>query len=244
MAESDYTRTSSSRPSGIGRSDTTAGTVKGADNTADSAASRVAAGIRNRVVDGELLPGQRLTEDVVRADYSVSRSTLREAFHLLVRERLLVHHLSRGFFVREVNESDLADLFFTRRVLECGALRQVTTLDPEILKQLHLSIRTGRAAAAKHDWQRTASASIQCHRTLVALAKSPRLNNLIEQVLAEFRLAYSLMADPLAFHLPFLERNEALVDLVSQGEIERAVSELALYLDDSETRLTAMIKER
>lgn len=232
---------------GIGKSANPATTAtwtatKGDSPVTDSAANRVAAGLRCRIIDGDLLPGQRLTEEVVRADFSVSRSTLREAFQLLIRERLLVHILSRGFFVRELCESDIVDLFFTRRVLECGALRKVSTLDPQLLQRLFASVEAGKASAAVADWQHTASASIDCHRAIVALAKSPRLDDLIAQVLIEFRLSYSLMADPLAFHVRFLERNARIVDTIARGQLEQAATELEEYLNDSEAQLTLLVR--
>lgn len=232
---------------GIGKAATPATTsvwtsTNGDSTVTDSAANRVAAGLRSRIIDGSLLPGQRLTEEVVRADFSVSRSTLREAFQLLIRERLLVHRLSRGFFVRELSESDIIDLFFTRRVLECGALRKVSALDPLVLQRLFASVEAGKASAAVADWQRTASASIDCHRAIVALAKSRRLDDLIAQVLIEFRLSYSLMSDPLAFHVRFLERNARIVDTIARGQLEQAATELEDYLNDSEAQLTSIVR--
>lgn len=216
--------------------------AKGNSKVANSAANRVAAGLRNRIIDGDLVPGQRLTEEIMRADFSVSRSTLREGFQLLIRERLLVHRLSRGFFVRELNEPDIVDLFFTRRVIECGALRTVRSLDPQHLQRLFASVDTGQEAAARADWQQTAAASIDFHRAIVALANSRRLDDLIAQVLVEFRLSYGLMADPLAFHVRFLERNAGIVDTISRGQLEQAAIDLENYLNDSEAQLVELFR--
>lgn len=202
-----------------------------------SAASRVASIIRSQIIEGELLPGARLPEEQVRADLEVSRSTLREGFQLLVRERLLVHQLSRGFFVRQLSRQDISDLYKVRRIVECAALREVTVLRPTHLHELARSLDDGKSAAAISDWAKVATASIRFHEALVALADSDRLNTLMQQVLAEFRLSYAFMTDPNRFHSAFLGRNQDIAHLVRTGGLEGAARALERYLADAETVL-------
>lgn len=204
---------------------------------ATGAASRVARSIRTQIIEGSLIPGVRLPEERVRAELGVSRSSLREGFQLLIQERLLVHRLSRGFFVRELSRADISDLYAVRRVMECGALRQVTTLAPQQLRDLTRPITEGQNAAKNGDWHKVAAASIGFHESLVALAGSSRLSTLMSQVLAEFRLSYAYMSDPLSFHAPFLERHLGLAEQIRSGELEKAVDMLESYLRDAERAL-------
>lgn len=173
----------------------------------------------------------------MRATLNVSRSTLREGFQLLVRERLLIHLLSRGFFVRQLSRDDISDLYKVRRIVECAALRNISTLRPAHLLELTRALDEGRAAAALGDWPLVATASVRFHEALVGLADSDRLNTLMNQVLAEFRLAYAFMDDPTRFHSAFLERNQAIADLIRGGDIEGAAGFLEQYLVDSEQAL-------
>jgi DNA-binding GntR family transcriptional regulator len=205
----------------------------------ESAASRVADRLRELVLAGDLLPGQRLSEEAVRAQLGVARSTLREAFQLLLRERLLVHHLSRGVFVRELTRQDVSDLYQVRRVVECGALAEVETLRPDTLRRLSLALADGHEAAARADWQAVAAASIRFHQALVGLAGSARLDALVTQVLGEFRLAYARMDDTEAFHEAFLARNVEIADHVRSGDLAGARELLRDYLRDSERALVA-----
>lgn len=202
-------------------------------------AGQVAAVLRERVLTGELQPGQRLSEEQVRESVGVGRSTLREAFQLLIRERLLSHHLSRGVFVRTLTKADVADLFEARRVIEIGALQRVSSLSAERLRAVRTAVRDGRDGERAEDWQGVAGASVRFHQALVGLAGSPRLDELIEGLMAEFRLAYARMDDTQQFHRGFLDRNEALADLIGAGEIGSAVIELEKYLHDSERALVA-----
>lgn len=205
----------------------------------DSTASRTADALRTAIIEGRFQPGQRLSEEPVRAELQVSRSTLREAFRLLIRERLLVHELSRGVFVRELTMTDISDLYHVRRVLECAAVRQVEVLTPAGLRALGAAIDDGRAAAQQRQWGLVAAASIRFHEALVALAGSERLNGLIRQVLAEFRLAYAFMSDTRVFHLRFLDWHVEIADAVRAGELERAASMLDEYLRAAERAVLA-----
>lgn len=205
--------------------------------TKHSAATRTAAVLRERVLSGRLQPGQRLAEEKVREELGISRSTLREAFQLLIRERLFVHHLSRGVFVRELSRNDVSDLYRARRVLECGALASVRVMRPEQLMRLRKALDDGQSAVAAGDWEQAATASVRFHQALVGLAGSDRLNGLVAQVMGEFRLAYARMDDTRTFHEGFLARNQALADCVGSGDIPAAVQLLEDYLRDSEEAL-------
>jgi DNA-binding GntR family transcriptional regulator len=201
------------------------------------AASKVAKAIRSQIVAGEIRPGERLPEEKMRAELGVSRSSLREGFRLLIQERLLVHQLSRGFFVRELSKNDISDLYRVRRILECGALRQVENLTPLGLRRLNSALVSGRHASKDQDWPAVAAASIGFHQALVDLAGSTRLSVLTSQTLMEFRLSYAYMSDPFSFHEPFGARNHEIAELVRSGAIQESISALDKYLQDSEAAL-------
>jgi DNA-binding GntR family transcriptional regulator len=74
---------------------------------------------------------------------------------------------------------------------------------------------------------------MQFHRDLVALARSPRTDQLAERLLAEMRLAFHAVASPQRLHETYVGRNRALLDLLTAGEFEQAATQLEEYLRDS-----------
>jgi DNA-binding GntR family transcriptional regulator len=200
-------------------------------------ASRVADSLRAQIVSGDLKPGTRLSEERVRKVHGVSRSTLREAYQRLIRERLLVHELSRGVFVRRLSREDVADLYKIRRIIECAAVRSIRVLTPAGLRRLSAAISDGNAAAEELRWDAVAAASIRFHEALVALADSERLDSMMSGVLAEFRLAYADMSDTQIFHAAYLDRNREIAEALRSGNIEEAAVLLESYLTDSEAAL-------
>ncbi|MEU6724478.1 GntR family transcriptional regulator [Nonomuraea wenchangensis] len=200
-----------------------------------STAERVADILRERISEGFFRPGQRLSEEAISEALRVSRNTLREAFRLLGHERLLDHQLNRGVFVRLPSVEDVLDLYRVRRVLEGSAVRRPPS--PRTLALVKEAMRDAERAAAEDDWQRVGTANIRFHQALVSLNDSPRIDELMRQLLAELRLVFHVMDNPRAFHEPFVERNRVLLGLVESGRREEAAAYLDDYLDHAEKLL-------
>jgi DNA-binding GntR family transcriptional regulator len=202
-----------------------------------STAERVAAILRDRIIEGLFQPGTRLSEESIGAALGVSRNTLREAFRLLSHERLLVHELNRGVFVRELTTEDVVDLYRFRRLIECAAIRQAVVPPASALSDLREAVESGERAAREGRWQDLGTANMRFHQAIVELADSPRLDEIMRQALAELRLVFHVMENPREFHEPYLARNRDLLKLVEAGDTETAATQLDRYLSDAERQL-------
>ncbi len=209
-----------------------------------STAERVADVLRRRITEGDLPPRTHLSEEELIEVLRVSRNTLREAFRLLTHEGLLTHQLHRGVFVRELDEADLVDLYRLRHIIECEVVRSLSDVDRPDLQRLDDDVVAGEAAAHNGDWVSVGTANMQFHRHLVALARSPRTDEVTARLLAELRLAFHAVASPQRLHEPYVGRNRALLDLLVAGEYERAAKELEDYLRDSLAELLDAVRTR
>lgn len=79
--------------------------------------------LRQRIMDGELRPNERLHIDNLRKEFNVGTSTVREALSRLVAESLVVSRDQRGFRVSPLSLKDFRDITDTRKVIETSALR-------------------------------------------------------------------------------------------------------------------------
>jgi DNA-binding GntR family transcriptional regulator len=204
--------------------------------TRTSTADRVAAILRTRIIEGYFPPGTRLAEDSIGTALGVSRNTLREAFRLLSHERLLVHELNRGMFVRTSTVDDVIDLYQMRRIVECGVVRSITS-PPADLSRVAATVTDGAEALQREDWRALGTANLKFHQELVALAGSPRTNELMSGVLAELRLVFHVMVNPKEFHEPYRERNGEILDRIRRGDGPGAALDLEKYLRDAEEQL-------
>lgn len=201
-----------------------------------STAERVADILRDRIAEGFFPPGTRLSEDSIGGALGVSRNTLREAFRLLTHERLLVHRLNRGVFVRRLTVGDLVDIYRVRELVECAAVRGLGE-PPFELDAVESAVAAGERAAREKDWQQLSTANIRFHQAVAGLAGSPRTDELMRAVLAELRLAFHVMEDLQRFYEPYLERNREILEALRAGDAAGAERLLAAYLADSRRQL-------
>jgi DNA-binding GntR family transcriptional regulator len=201
-----------------------------------STAERVAGILRTRVSAGYFPPGTRLAEEDITEALGISRNTLREAFRLLTHERLLEHKLNRGVFVRVLDMADVLDLYRVRKHVECSVARTVTE-PPANLADIADAVRQGELSLGEQDWRGLGTANIRFHQEIVAVAGSPRLDELMRGVLAELRLVFHVMANPRWFHEPYLSRNRDILAALERGNGVEAEHLLAKYLDDAERQL-------
>lgn len=205
-----------------------------------STSQRLAAVLRDKVVVGALPPGTQLPEQQVAEVLEVSRNTLREAFQVLIAERLLVHEPNRGVFVRRLAQSDVADIYRTRRLVECGALTCPPL--PAAVDGMRAAVQQARAAARRKDWAETGTADVRFHSAVTALAGSARLDSMVRGLFAELRLAFQLAPSARRLHEPFLTRNAEILELVENRKPAQASRAMRLYLDDAEQHIVAAVQ--
>ncbi|MFJ8947261.1 GntR family transcriptional regulator [Streptomyces sp. NPDC102395] len=208
-----------------------------------STAERVADILRSRIAEGYFPPGTRLSEDSIGGALGVSRNTLREAFRLLTHERLLVHELNRGVFVRVLTVEDVEDIYRTRALVECAVVRGLGE-PPHRLDRLRAAVSEGDVAAAGNDWKGLGTANIHFHQELVALAGSARTDELMRGVFAELRLAFHVVDDPHRLHEPYLARNRQILRALESGDRGAAEELLVVYLHDSLRRIVEVYRRR
>lgn len=202
-----------------------------------STAERVADVLRGHLINGDLAPGTRLSEERLGRKFGVSRNTLREAFRLLGHERLLVHRFNRGVFVSRPGAADVVDLFRVRRAVELSAVRGAASAPAEALSAVGAAVEAGEAARLRGDWWGLGTANMRYHQAIAGLAGSPRMDEIMRQLLAELRLVFHTMAAPREFHAPYLELNREIYELLDSGSAEEAADRLARYFDTAERQL-------
>ena len=112
--------------------------------------------IRAAIAEGELEPGQRITESFLADWLDVSRTPVREAIQRLELDRLIAHSPRQGLSVRRLDYQEVVELYAMREVLESTGARlaaqQATEPEIEILEDIHRmerDVQPGDHAAAK-----------------------------------------------------------------------------------------------
>jgi DNA-binding GntR family transcriptional regulator len=208
-----------------------------------SKAELTADALRAEILQGRVPPGTALREATVSEDLQISRNTLREAFQLLIHERLLVHEVDRGVSVRVLSPADVADIYTVRLALEGAGVCAAPHAPAARLADVASAVTEGEKLAAMGDWAGVGTADLEFHRALAGLLDSARVDEYIARLLAELRLAFHIMPSPYEFHEPYLHRNRHLADLITAGDLVGARRELAGYLADAQRQILARMGE-
>ncbi|MET1043191.1 MAG: GntR family transcriptional regulator [Microbacteriaceae bacterium] len=204
----------------------------------NSRADQAAKQLRQMLIAGDLVPGERLSEAAVSERLGVSRNTLREAFRVLTHERLLVHKPHAGVFVAVPSLASIIDIYRVRRMIECQALLAAPARHPAS-RRMRAAVESALASRQADDWIAVGTANMEFHSAIVALADSDHLDRLYANISAELRLAFGLLDDPDYLHRPYVDRNVAVLELYLAGEAAEAAALLDDYLLTSERTIVA-----
>lgn len=204
--------------------------------------------LRAMILDGRYGPGDRLDESTLVARLDVSRNTLREAFRVLAYEHIVEHLPNRGVFVRYLTVDEARDVYRTRRLLECGALREAAQrlLGVESVSSRHRqkfetdwhdsvaairrAVQVGIEARTIDDWDGVGTANGQFHLALARLAGNDVISRTLRGLMAEMRLLFLVVGGPQDVHEAYLDDNIHIATLIERGELIRASIALEEYL--------------
>ncbi|MCW2241153.1 GntR family transcriptional regulator [Azospirillum canadense] len=140
--------------------------------------------LRQGIMEGRFVPGQRLIARDLTDDIGISRGPLREAFRRLAAEGLVDLIPNRGATIRRLSRKQIRDLFRIRETLEGLAARLAAERIGEgdhrrVFTEVWEQVRpTGRELP----WRVFIERNRLYHRTIVAIGGNDQLMELIQQL--------------------------------------------------------------
>ena len=143
--------------------------------------------LRQRIVRGELQPGDRLTEEGLAEEFEVSRGPVRDAITQLSFEKLVEVHKPRGIFIVGLTDDDVEQLYSLRAALEQLALqRAMRVTDDSRWRASREAVTRMLQAADRGDHAEFLAADLDFHAQIYVLADHPRLEGAWHQYLPTF----------------------------------------------------------
>ncbi|PTM98511.1 GntR family transcriptional regulator [Mycoplana dimorpha] len=139
----------------------------------DTIASRISRALADRIISGELAPGQRLRQDHVAEEFGASHVPVREAFRRLEAQGLAVSEPRRGVRVASFDLREVREVAEMRAALEVLALRHaVPHLTPAILDRAAAATAAADSSRDVRSWE---AANRAFHRLILEPCAMPRL---------------------------------------------------------------------
>jgi len=140
----------------------------------------VANRLREAILRGDLVPGERLDESALAVALGVSRTPIRSALRVLAAESLVDLHPHRGAIVSELSPDELNEVYLVRVILEGTAARLAAPrMDDERIAALEVLLQE---LESTEDPDRWLAANNQFHATIYQAANRPRMLSIIEYV--------------------------------------------------------------
>lgn len=195
------------------------------NDSGESAVERATAEIRQRIRNGELVPGQRLVAAELSAALDVSLGPMREALTRLAGEGLVEMQQYRGAVVRTQTAQDLEEIYQVREVIEGLAARLAAAAvhsGERSAKGLQKIADRGRKMAAAFDLHAYLAANQELHEAIYALAGTLRVTTLARTLSDQVdRLNNRHLASPAVLKTS-ADEHQAIVDAITKGDAARA----------------------
>jgi len=193
-----------------------------------SLSGQVAEALREMIFAGEFAQGEQLRQDEMAKRLGVSRIPVREAFHQLEAEGLVVNVPYKGAVVTKLSEEEITEQYDIRAVLEVDLLRRgIANIDEKAVKQARAALKKMQNASAKRwgdlNWQ-LHSALLECANRPITLELIKRIHDNLDRYV-RIELAISQENRDRAHR-----EHEALIDMCEAGKAEEACKVLQGHL--------------
>jgi len=136
--------------------------------------------LRNRIINHEFEPGQKLNQRMIAEQYGVSNTPVIKALHRLTSEGLVDNIVNRGFVVHSTNLKELVDLYELREALEVTAVADLATLSREETQQIAEEIDALMREGGTGNTEKYRQADIALHNTILNRCSNEMLRNINE----------------------------------------------------------------
>lgn len=154
-------------------------------------ADKVEVRLRQQIVQGDRPTGSRLNEVEIAGELGVSRGPVREAIQRLAHHGLVTLESHRGAFVRRLDLHEVRELFEVRIALECEAAELAAERIDEVGLEELVHLQEFSTSEVSHRPEPGVFDHLDLHTLIVQHAGNGRLQQTVEQVNVELRLARS-----------------------------------------------------
>jgi len=194
--------------------------------------------LREAIITGALVPGQRLMEIKLAKELGVSRTPVREAIRKLELEGLVIMTARKGAVVAPINEKDLREVLEIRKKLESLAVelacRHYGEDDIKVLEEINRKISV---AVNENNVEEITKCDVEFHETIYGFTQNTRLVKMLHQLKEHiFRYRFEYIKDMktkgfiVEEHTKIIEAMKELNEKAACEEIEKHIEVQEKYI--------------
>ena len=201
--------------------------------------------LREAILRGDLVPGERLMELQLAAKLGVSRTPIREAIRMLEQEGLAITIPRKGAIVAGMTEKDMQDVLEIREALEELSVQVACDkiTDEEVAK-LRENMENFETSLKSGDIKRMAEADVEFHDVIYQATDNPKLinmlNNLQEQM---YRYRVEYLKNP-SNHEQLLREHEAIYRGIMEKDKDAVTEMIRKHISNQVDVVKNIIREQ
>jgi DNA-binding GntR family transcriptional regulator len=203
----------------------------------------VTAELRRLILQGELLPGERLVEDRLAERLGVSRNPVREAIRVLAAEGFVEVTPRRGAAVSRLSPEEAEELFDVRMALEgLSARLSARKVTPAAAHRLRGVLDAARLAVDEGRIDEVADLNTAFHAAVAELAGNAYLNLVVGPMLRRAQWVFQQTARHRAPHS--WTEHLALYEAIAAGDEREAETRAVAHVEAARrSYLAALAKD-
>jgi len=210
--------------------------------------SEAYAQIRNRIMEGELLPDEPLSEYQLAEQLKLSRTPVREALKRLEHEGLVRFIFNRGAFVAGLNVHDIVEIYQVREQLEGFAARVAATVMPiEDANALDDELGRAQRLVAEGKVRETFESDVHLHKQILRFTNNNRIVGILATLDNQVHRIRGLSPNVHGRIENTLREHREIVDCIKRRDSQGAEEAMTRHLRaacDSAIRMMSMLGSR
>lgn len=220
--------------------------VRGATSAGVTRAETVAAALRETILSGGFVSGERLVEIKIAQAHDVSQNTVRDALRILEQEGWVVKNPRRGVYVRTLNTADATELCALIASVETLALTWALEQPDKALRAELRGLLTAASKAASAGQQQEAFKRLIGFHMRIGIASKPLTAEVLETLYNQIRLLEALRqarAPRSAHELQrLIDSHEAIMEAIDVGDADAACQSLREQIGAYHTAIVAAMR--
>ena len=192
------------------------------------------------ISDGSFAPGQRITQEDIAAQLSVSRQPVLQALRLLKKDGFVLDAPGRGVQVAPLDAAWMGQVYAVRGALDALAARLAARsrhrIDPEL-------IANGRAAARGQDVKAMIDADLAFHEAIYTGSGNPLISQSAMTHWRHLRRVMGAVLQSSAQRSSVWDEHEAIAQAIADGDALRAVVLIDHHSEQASAKLTARLAD-
>lgn len=195
---------------------------------------RVYKHLRDKIIKGQLAPGERLVENKIAKALGVSRTPVREALHNLEMEGLVEAVPRVGYIVKPISEAEVYEICEIRTAIEVLAARWAMARDRErLIRDLRRNLETTERRVSKGNIRAFVDLDAQFHEIIARHSGSQRLLEMalmLRKHMLRYRLESIYEEDNV---LRAIEGHKAVLKAIEEGDLGAVEEALKRHIEQS-----------